>query len=281
LLLPASFAKKIGNLFIFMIPCNIFWLFANFRVADLNRRKCSGYPDINRTSKKAMRLHPPKDRLMNYVLSKMPIASSLRGCLTACCVAVIILAGLLPKHCFAKNSPHNEPDIDKLMQGKAYVYKLYPEDSAGKGYRLVYMASVPLSAYWNFKTDFQNDFLLTNKLITEHRLVENKDNVVITETTYATKPGVRFRWRTIISPETHRLDFKLLNAKDCGKEYHYGHIQVEKVGEYTKVTQIAYFDFFGATIWMNYPWYGGMNHHLQYMVRWEQETVARLVDLYR
>ena len=194
---------------------------------------------------------------------------------------MIILLGLLPKYCFAQESSDNEPDINQLMQGKAYVYKLHPENTAAKGYKLVYMVSVPLSAYWNFKTDFKNDFLLTNKLITEHRLVENKDNIAITETVYATKPGVRFRWRTISSPETHRLDFKLLNAKECGQKFHYGHIQLEAAGEHTIVTQVAYFEFFGATLWMNYPWYGGMHYYLNYTARWEQETITRLIHGYR
>lgn len=194
---------------------------------------------------------------------------------------MIILLGLSPNHGFAQDSPENEPDIDQLLQGKAYIYKLHPENAAGKGYKLVYMVAAPLSAYWNFKTDFKNNFLLTNKLITEHRLVEYTDNVAITETIYATKPGVGFRWRTISSPGIHRLDFELLNPKECGQKFHYGHIQLEKVGEHTKVTQIAYFEFFGATIWMNYPLYGGMHHQLHYTAQWEQETIAHLVDKYR
>jgi hypothetical protein len=49
----------------------------------------------------------------------------------------------------------------------------------------------------------------------------------------------------------------------------------------TKVTQVVYFDFFGATLWMNYPWYGGMRHYLHYTARWEQETITRLIDRYR
>ena len=111
--------------------------------------------------------------------------------------------------------------------------------------------------------------------------MEYKGNFAITETTYATKPGVRFRWRTISSPDNHRLDFELLNPKECGQKFHYGHIQLEAIGEYTKVTQIAYFEFFGATLWMNYPWYGGMQHNLSYTARWEQETIVRLIDKYR
>ena len=167
------------------------------------------------------------------------------------------------------------------MQGKAYIYKFHSEQATGKGYKLVYMVAAPLDSYWNFKTDFENDFLKTNKLITEHRLVDYKNDVAITENIYATKPGAVFRWRTTIHPDIHRLDFELLNPQECGQKFHYGHIQLESVGEYTKVTQIAYFDFFGATFWMNYPWYGGMRYYLRYTVRWEQETIVRLLDNYR
>ena len=192
-----------------------------------------------------------------------------------------ILLCLSPDPVPAQKAPEDEPDINQLIQGKAYVYKLDPEGSAGKGYKLVYMVAAPLGAYWKFKTDFENDFLLTNKLITEHRLVEHRNNVVITESIYATKPGVEFRWRTISFPDRHRLSFELQNPKECGQKYHYGHIQLEAAGEYTKVTQIAYFEFFGATLWMNYPWYGGMRYYLEYTARWEQETIMRLIDHYR
>ena len=194
---------------------------------------------------------------------------------------LILLLCLLPNYALAQKAPENEPDINELRQGKVYIYKLDSEDAAGKGYKLIYMVAAPLDAYWKFKTDFENDFVMTNKLIADHRLVSHKNNVAITENIYASKPGVRFRWRTLISSDIHRLDYKLLNPKECGQKFHYGHIQLEPVGEHTKVTQIAYFDFFGATLWMHYPWYGGMRYDLHYTVRWEQETIVRLIDRYR
>ena len=203
------------------------------------------------------------------------------GILALFCTVFVILICLSPDHVPAQNAPEDEPDINQLRQGKAYVYKLDPVGYAGKGYKLVYMVAAPLGAYWKFKTDFKNDFVLTNKLITEHRLVEHKNNVAITESIYATKPGVKFRWRTISVPDRHRLSFELQNPKECGQKYHYGHIQLEAAGEQTKITQIAYFDFFGATLWMNYPWYGGMHHYLIYTARWEQETMTRLIERYR
>ena len=203
------------------------------------------------------------------------------GLLALSCAVFTALLYLSPDHVGAQNTPEDEPDINQLMQGKAYVYKLGPEGPAGKGYKLVYMVAAPLEVYWKFKTDFKNDFVLTNKLITEHRLVKHKNNVAITESIYATKPGVEFRWRTISFPDCHRLNFELQNPRDCGQKFHYGHIQLEAAGEHTKVTQIAYFDFFGATLWMNYPWYGGMQHYLHYTARWEQETITRLISRYR
>jgi hypothetical protein len=108
-----------------------------------------------------------------------------------------------------------------------------------------------------------------------------KDNVAITENVYATKPGVRFRWRTMTLPNRHRLEFELQNPQECGKKFHYGHIQLKAAGDYTIVTQVAYFNFFGAALWMNYPWYGGMRYYLEYTARWEQETIIRLIDNYR
>ena len=218
---------------------------------------------------------------MNHRRPSITVSFPSLGILALSYAVFTVLLYLSPDHVWAQKSPENEPDINQLMQGKAYIYKLDLEETAGKGYKLVYMVAAPLGAYWKFKTDFENDFLLTNKLITEHRLVEHKNNVAITESIYATKPGVRFRWRTLSLPDIHRLNFELQNPKECGQKFHYGHIQLEAAGEHTKVTQIAYFEFFGATLWMNYPWYGGMHHYLHYTARWEQETITRLIGRYR
>ena len=67
---------------------------------------------------------------------------------------------------------------------------------------------------------------------------------------------------------------------EAPQKYHYGHIQLEPVPEGTRVTQVAYFDFWGASIWANYPWSGGMKDFLSYTARWEQETVLRLRGQY-
>lgn len=221
------------------------------------------------------------DGPMNHFRATITVRHFIRRSLTASGIVFAILLCLSANNALAQKSPQNEPDINQLMQGKIFIYKLDSGDKAGKGYKLVYMVAAPLSAYWKFKTDFKNDFLRTNELISEHRIMALENNVVVTENMYATRPGVRFRWRTVSLPDIHRLDFELLNPNECGQKFHYGHIQLEPVGEHTKVTQVAYFDFFGVTLWMNYPWYGGMQHYLNYTARWEQETVVRLIDRYR
>jgi len=43
------------------------------------------------------------------------------------CTVFTILLCLSPDPILAQKSPQDEPDINQLMQGKAYVYKLDPE----------------------------------------------------------------------------------------------------------------------------------------------------------
>ena len=105
---------------------------------------------------------------MNPIHPEMRDASCLRITVLAVrCTILTIFLCLPPSHGLAQDSPENEPDIHQLMQGKAFIYHLYLKDGAGKGYKLVYMVAAPLRVYWKFKTDFGNDFLLTNKLINE------------------------------------------------------------------------------------------------------------------
>jgi hypothetical protein len=134
--------------------------------------------------------------------------------------------------------------------------------------------------YWRFKTDFDNDFLVTNRYIREHRFISRSGNTVITEDKYTNVPGVIFKWKTTVFKQIHRLNFVLMNPKECRQKYHYGHIQIEPATERTRVTQVAYFDFWGASLWANYPWGGGMKDFLSYTAQWEQETVLILSDLY-
>ena len=50
---------------------------------------------------------------------------------------------------------------------------------------------------------------------------------------------------------------------------------VLKAGKHTLVTQIAYFNFTGASLWVNYPWYGGMKSTLTGVAEWEQNTALK------
>jgi len=51
-------------------------------------------------------------------------------------------------------------------------------------------------------------------------------------------------------------------------------------GDYTQVTQTAYFDFAGASLWVKYPWYGGMKSTLTKMVKWEQSVASEFKQSY-
>jgi hypothetical protein len=83
-----------------------------------------------------------------------------------------------------------------------------------------------------------------------------------------------------VPSDAHRLDFVLLNPEQCRQKYHYGHIQLESVARGTRITQVAYFDFWGASLWANYLWRGGMKEFLSYTAHWEQETILHLKDRY-
>ena len=158
------------------------------------------------------------------------------------------------------------------------IYHLAPDSRGGEAYKLVYLVQVPIDVYWKFKTDFDNDFLVNNKYIREHHFISRSGNTVITEDKYTHVPGVIFRWKTTVLSKIHRLDFVLMNPEQCRQKYHYGHIQLESLTEGTRVTQVAYFDFWGASLWANYPWGGGMKDYLSYTAQWEQETVLHLKD---
>ena len=180
----------------------------------------------------------------------------------------------------ADDSRRNDADSRLLTTDTLLIYKLEPERESGRGYKLVYWVDVPLDVFWRFKTDFDNDYLVTNNYIKSHRFVDRHEKVVITENEYTNKPGVRFKWQTTVVADEFRLIFELLNPEDCGQKFHYGHIQLEALGQKTKVTQIAYFDFFGVSFWVNYPFYGGMRDFLKSIARWEQKIIIKMKDKY-
>ena len=190
--------------------------------------------------------------------------------------AMLVLAFLFwPGKITAKES-----SAEGLLSGHAYITKLKSPVDAGRGYRLVYLVKVPLDVYWRFKTDFNNEFLITNKYIIEHQFVRRIGNIFITENVYTHRPRIKFKWRTTIFPTRHSLEYILLNLKESGQNYHYGYILLEAMGDFTKVIHVAYFDFWGAFLWANYPWRGGMASFLRYMARWEQETVPPFIQTY-
>ena len=160
------------------------------------------------------------------------------------------------------------------------IYQIVPDKRGGKAYKLVYIVHAQIDVFWRFKTDFDNNFLLENKYIQEHHFITRKGNKVITEDKYTNGPNVYFRWQTTIYPQAKRLDFVLLNPEQCRQKFHYGYIQLKSVPEGTQVTQVAYFNFLGSSLWANYPWGGGMKDFLSYTAHWEQETIMNLKDRY-
>jgi hypothetical protein len=160
-----------------------------------------------------------------------------------------------------------EPDQQQLLSGKAFIYKMKSASPDGRGYKLIYAVDAPLEIFWQFKTDFNNDFLLSN--------------VVVTENKYPVISRSLFRWQITVISDQHRLEFMLLNPQKSNHSYHYGYIQLESLGSKTKVTQVAYFDFFGDFWWVNYPFYGGMLDFLEYNAHWEQRAILKQKHRYQ
>jgi hypothetical protein len=155
-----------------------------------------------------------------------------------------------------------------------------PDPRGGKAYRLTYDVAVDVNTYWCFKTDFSNPMIEDNKYIKSHRMVSRSDGAVVTEDVYTYDTVHVFRWQTMVNVHSRRLDFRLLNATECGQLFHHGSILVAATKGGTRVTQTAYFDFWGANLWFHYPWSGGMRDLLRYHARWEQQLVPQLLDRY-
>jgi hypothetical protein len=166
------------------------------------------------------------------------------------------------------------------MEDTIAISHLEPDRKGGRAYMLVYWVKAPVDVYWRFKTDFDNDFLVTNDYIKAHRFVSQSGQTVITEDQYANRPDISFRWQTTMAPDSYQLDFVLLNPEQCGQKFHYGRIRLEPVNEGTRVTQVAYFDFWGVSLWAYYPWKGGMQDFLSTTARWEQAMVQQLKQRY-
>ena len=192
----------------------------------------------------------------------------------------ILAAILCASPGLSSENPDPDPTEQQFLSNTPIIFKLTPERKDGGGYKLIYLVDAPLEVFWKFKTDFDNQFLLSNKFITAHRFVSRNRNRVVTENEYSNKPKAIFKWQTTLLPDQHLLQFMLLNPQECGQKYHYGYIQLEALGSRTRVTQVAYFDFFGVSIWVNYPFYGGMSYFLKYTASWEQQTILKLKDKY-
>lgn len=191
-----------------------------------------------------------------------------------------MVAILFASSSLSSEIPVSAPAGGQFLSGDPVISKLKPERADGRGYKLIYSVNVPLAVLWKFKTDFDSQLLLSNRFITSHRLVSRKQDEVITETEYSNKPKAIFKWQTTLLPAQHLLKYVLLNPEECGQRYHYGYIQLESAGSGTRVTQVAYFDFFGVSLWANYPFNGGMSHFLKYTAKWEQQTVLEFEHQY-
>jgi hypothetical protein len=189
--------------------------------------------------------------------------------------AGVLLAMLFAASGIASETAVTESSNGQLLNGDPVITKLKPERKGGRGFKLVYSVDASVDAFWKFKTDFDSPLLLRNKLISSHRLVSRADNVVVTETEYSHRPSAVFRWQTTVFPEQHLLRYELLNPQECGQKYHYGYIQLEALDSGTRVNQVTYFDFFGASVWVNYPFKGGMSQVLKYTAGWEQEFISQ------
>ena len=194
----------------------------------------------------------------------------------------IRLNGILAAMIFAvsgllSETPAAEPTQQQDFDSDPILLKLRPEGKAGRGYKLIYLIDAPLDVVWEFKTDFDNQHLLSNKYINSHRLIGRNQNEVVTENEYSDKPKLKFKWQTTLLPDQHLLNYVLLNPEECGQKYHHGYIQLEAVGNRTRVTQVAYFNFFGVSLWVGYPFRGGMSHFLKYTSAWEQQAVLDMI----
>jgi hypothetical protein len=171
-------------------------------------------------------------------------------------------------------------EYEALTSDSILIFKLKSEHQKGQGYKLIYTVDAPLEVFWKFKTDFDNDFLESNRQVKSHRFIGRQGNSVITHNEYTDRPGKIFKWQTTVDPDRHRLDFLLLEPSESGQKYHYGYIQLEALGPKTRVIQVAFFDFLGAALWVNYPFFGGMQYYLKNTTRWEQEAIIKLKDRY-
>jgi hypothetical protein len=168
------------------------------------------------------------------------------------------------------------PDVlrEEFLNSEPAISKLKPEKARGSGFKMVYSVDAEAEIYWRYRTHFEGQLVLKNKFIKSHRLISREGDTAITETEYTNKPNTVFRWQTTIFPDRKLLKYELINPAECGQRYHYGYVQLEGLEGGTRVTHLAYFDFFGVSLWVNYPFKGGMHRFLKYTAEWEQQLAA-------
>ena len=193
----------------------------------------------------------------------------------------VLAAILLVSSGIASEDSVPAPSKEQFLNSAPVITKLKPEKARGRGFKLVYSVEASLDVFWRYKTDFDTQLILSNKFISSHRLVSREDDVVITETVYSDKPNDVFKWQTTVFPDRNLLKYVLLNPEECGQKYHYGYVQMEALDIGTRVTQVAYFNFFGASLWVNYPFKGGMSQFLKYTAQWEQKFISEFGQQYR
>lgn len=201
-----------------------------------------------------------------------------RGLRGGLCAALVTGAALLPLSSISA-AADNSAALAGLAARTSLENVTNPDDE-GRRIRLIYYAPVPVESFWNFKTDFQNEWLVSNQYIAAHRFISRHGNVVLTETKYTYGPDIFFRWQTVLYPESRTLRYTLLNPAECGQAFNYGVITLEPDGDLTRVTHTSHFDFAGALLWAHLPGPWGMVDFFHYTARWEQETILRLQSRY-
>ena len=136
---------------------------------------------------------------------------------------LIVILWLISDPSFLSLNCHSaDPSKSNNLSGnRVSVHQIEPDRRGGKAYKLSYLVQVPIDVYWRFKTDFDNDFLVKNRYVREHRFISHSGDTVITEDKYANAPDVFFRWQTTVRQDVHRLEFVLLNPGQCGQKFHY------------------------------------------------------------
>lgn len=213
---------------------------------------------------------------------KSPCATGLRRAAprptVAALVAAVTLSALMLAPVSGRAADHQA--LLEQLAARTRLEHVSAADGEGRQVRLTYYAPVSADVFWRFKTDFQNEWLVSNAYIAAHRFVSRRGNIVVTETKYTYGPDVYFRWRTELIPAERTLRYALLNPAECGQTYNYGVITLEPEGAFTRVTHTSRFDFSGAFLWAHLPGPWGMGDFFRYTARWEQETILRLEARY-